>query len=340
MTDTPILKADLLEKIHTARNNFKSVIDGLTDTQLTTPGVEENWSVKDILAHLTTWERFTLERMIAGLEKKKLKVRPIQTDDDVEWMNARVYAINKDRPLEDVLDDFRTGHDLLIDKIMSLDKLVIQDTTPYEWAGDRPVWSLIAVNTYFHYAEHQEAIEKWLALKAKWEIRPETTEDISGIRKVEEAAFDRPNEADIVDGIRARGGVTLSLVAVEGEEIVGHVLFSPVTVTKGGNVWNGVGLGPIAVLPSHQKAGLGSLLCREGLAQLAKMGHEFAVVLGHSDYYPRFGFQPAEDFDIRCPWDVPPGVFMVMELQPGALDGVTGLVRVCTRVWVATSQAR
>jgi putative acetyltransferase len=326
MTDTPILKADLLEKIHAARKNFKTIMDGLTDVQLTTPGVEENWSIKDILAHLTAWERLTLERLIAGLEKKKLKFRPIQTDEDVEWMNARVYAINKDRPLADVLDDFRTGHAMLIDKIMSLDKLAIQDTTPVEWAGDRPVWSLIADNTYFHYAEHQEAIEKWLALKEKWDIRPETAKDIPGIRQVEEAAFDRPNEADIVDGIRDREASILSLVAVEGEEIVGHVLFSLVTVTEGGKVWDGVALGPVAVSPSHQKQGLGSLLCREGLAQLTHAGYEFAVVLGHSEYYPRFGFQPSEDYDIHCPWDVPPGVFMVMELQPGALEGVTGMV--------------
>jgi len=177
-----------------------------------------------------------------------------------------------------------------------------------------------------HYAEHQEAIETWLARIGKWTIRPETAEDIPGISRVEELAFEKPDEANIVDGIRARDGVTLSLVALEGEEIIGHVLFSLVTIEDGKRVVEGVGLGPVAVLPSHQKLGVGSVLCHEGLTQLAKMGHKIAVVLGHSEYYPRFGFQSANDYDIRCKWDVPPGVFMVMELEPGALDGVTGMV--------------
>ena len=327
MSDTPRTKAELLENIRTARTKFKTLVDSLTETQLTTPGVHGAWSVKDILAHLAAWERLTLERLNAGLANKPLPIKPIKTDEDVEWMNEKVYAINKDRPLEDILDDFHTAHDLLLDKIVGMDKAIIQNAVPLDWAGGRPVWLLIAANTYLHYSEHQEAIEKWLAKTGKWVIRAETTGDISGIRRVEELAFGRPDEANIVDKIRDRGGVTLSLVALEGDEIVGHVLFSPVTITEGDQMVEGVGLGPVAVLPSHQKLGIGSVLCHEGLVQLAKMGHKIAVVLGHPEYYPRFGFKPSDEYDIRCPWDVPPGVFMVMELQPGALEGVTGMVK-------------
>lgn len=163
-------------------------------------------------------------------------------------------------------------------------------------------------------------------MTSEWVIREERGENFAGVRRVEELAFGRPDEANLVDLIRANEGVTLSLVALEGEEIVGHVLFSPVTITDRDQVFEGVGLGPVAVLPSHQKKGVGSLLCRNGLTQLADMGHKIAVVLGHSTYYPRFGFKPAHSYGIRCTWNVPPEAFMVMELQPGALEGVTGLV--------------
>ncbi len=163
-------------------------------------------------------------------------------------------------------------------------------------------------------------------MTSEWVIREETVGDFAGVRRVEELAFERPDEANLVDLIRANEAVTLSLVALEEDEIVGHVLFSPVTITEGDHVFEGVGLGPVAVLPSHQKKGVGSVLCREGLAQLASRGHKIAVVLGHITYYPRFGFSPAHRYGIRCKWNVPPDAFMVKELQPGALEGVTGLV--------------
>ena len=163
-------------------------------------------------------------------------------------------------------------------------------------------------------------------MTSEWVNREETVGDFAGVRRVEELAFGRPDEANLVDLIRANGAVTLSLVALEGDEIVGHVLFSPLTITEGERVVEAVGLAPVAVLPSHQKKGVGSLLCRNGLAQLAGMGHKIAVVLGHIKYYPRFGFKPAHLYGIRCKWDVPPEAFMVIELQLGALEGVTGLV--------------
>ena len=325
MADKAPTKTNLLQNIAAARKKLETLVNSLTETQLTTPGLVGAWSVKDVLAHLAAWEQLTLERLNAGLGNRPLPMRPIKTDEDVQWMNDKVYARNRDRALAAVREDFRIAHERLMEKVNGLDKKLIQKTAPMEWAGDRPVWLLIAVNTYIHYAEHQETIEKWLAKTGKWTIRAETVDDIPGIRRVEELAFGRPEEANMVDSIRAKGDVALSLAALEGDEIIGHVLFSPVTITAGESVVNGVGLGPVAVLPSHQKQGVGSVLCHEGLVQLAKTGHKFAVVLGHSEYYPRFGFQPAEDYDIRCTWDVPPGAFMVMELEPEALEGVTGM---------------
>jgi len=159
-------------------------------------------------------------------------------------------------------------------------------------------------------------------------IRPETPEDISAIYQVNQMAFDRENEARLVDTLRSNGAITLSLVAQMDDKIVGHILFSPVTVTNGDHHhWNAVGLGPMAVLPTHQKQGVGSALIRAAFDELKKMGYFVVIVLGHPEYYPRLGFVPSKPLGIRWENDVPDEVFMVMELKEGALNGRTGTVR-------------
>jgi putative acetyltransferase len=158
-------------------------------------------------------------------------------------------------------------------------------------------------------------------------IRPEQPPDLPAIRRVNEAAFDRPDEADIVDRLRARGAITLSLVAEIEGGVVGHVLFSPVRLQDpAGPDYTGVGLGPVAVLPAHQRQGIGSALIRAGLEQVQAAGHPYCVVLGHPAYYPRFGFAPAGEWGIELALPVPPEVFMVRELQPGALAGRAGTI--------------
>jgi putative acetyltransferase len=142
-----------------------------------------------------------------------------------------------------------------------------------------------------------------------------------------EEAFGQPKEADLVDALRRRGGVTLSLVAVRDNEVVGHILFSPVTIESEGSSFEAVGLGPMVVLPVYQKRGIGSQLVRTGLEQCRRAGYEVVVVLGHAEYYPRFGFVPGKVHGIHCEFDGPDDVFMVVELHPGALDGRTGLAK-------------
>lgn len=158
-------------------------------------------------------------------------------------------------------------------------------------------------------------------------IRMEQPEDIAAIWQVNEAAFGRPGEADLVDALRQRGAVTLSLVAEQEGKVVGHILFSPMTITNGGEVFTAVGLGPLAVSPAYQKAGIGSQLVKVGLEMLQQAGHSLVIVLGHPTYYPRFGFVPASQFGIRWENEVPDEVFMVLALQPGALDGISGIAR-------------
>ena len=157
-------------------------------------------------------------------------------------------------------------------------------------------------------------------------IRPEAPGDADGVRAVNLAAFDGAQEADIVDRLRLAGGRLLSLVAEVDGELVGHILFSEVTVDRGAA--RGMGLAPMAVLPSRQRNGIGSALVRRGLAMLRAEGCPFVVVLGHPAYYPRFGFAPASRHGLSCEYeDVPDEAFLVLELTAGGLEGVAGVAR-------------
>lgn len=158
-------------------------------------------------------------------------------------------------------------------------------------------------------------------------IREEQPEDISAIRHLNLEAFGQDAEADLVDKLRANGKATLSLVAEENGQVVGHILFSPVTVESSIRSITLQGLAPMAVLPSFQKRGIGGLLVRRGLDLLRKAGHRGIVVLGHPAYYLRFGFVPACTFGIRCEYNVPDEVFMALELQPGGLKDCSGLAK-------------
>jgi putative acetyltransferase len=158
-------------------------------------------------------------------------------------------------------------------------------------------------------------------------IREEKPEDAADIRQVNEQAFGQAAEANLVDALRAHGKVTLSLVAEQDGKIVGHILFSPVTITAREQGWPAAGLAPMAVLPEFQKQGIGSQLIQRGLDECRDAGIACVAVLGHPDYYPRFGFVPASNYGIRCEYDVPDEVFMIIELRNGALNDCAGVIR-------------
>jgi len=156
-------------------------------------------------------------------------------------------------------------------------------------------------------------------------IRGERREDFEGVRRVNEAAFGQPVEADVVDALRANGAATVSLVAEVKGQIVGHLLFSPVAV-QGAADLKAVGLGPTAVAPEHQRRGIGSLLIKEGLEYCRRAGIQAVVVLGHPEYYPRFGFRRASSRGLQCEFDAPDEAFMALELIPNVLSGRLGVV--------------
>jgi putative acetyltransferase len=158
-------------------------------------------------------------------------------------------------------------------------------------------------------------------------IRTERPDDAPGVRLVNERAFGRQAEADLVETLRASCADALSLVADAGE-ILGHSLFTPVVVQTAGERVVGMGLAPMAVLPEHQRQGIGSRLVRRGLDLLRVRGCPFVVVVGHPTYYPRFGFEPASRHGLVSQWKgMPDQVVMVLVLDAGALAGVVGVAR-------------
>ena len=157
-------------------------------------------------------------------------------------------------------------------------------------------------------------------------IRDERPEDASSIRAVNLAAFETDVEADLVDALRVHATPIVSLVAEDAESVVGHILFSPVTLVESPGL-SLMGLAPMAVVPARQRQGIGSRLVREGLERCRRIGAAAVVVVGHATYYPRFGFVPGSRFGIGCEYDVPDDVFLACELRDGALRGITGTVR-------------
>ena len=156
------------------------------------------------------------------------------------------------------------------------------------------------------------------------EIREERPDDVAAIRDVNRRAFLQDQEGNIVEALRSNGAALLSLVATLNGRVVGHIMYSPLSV--GGAVM-GAALGPMAVLPEHQRQGIGSQLVEAGNRRLKEAGCPFVIVLGHANFYPRFGFRPASAHGIKCEWEVPDDVFLLLVLDRAKMRGVSGLAK-------------
>ena len=156
-------------------------------------------------------------------------------------------------------------------------------------------------------------------------VRTERAEDADAVREVNEQAFAGPLEARIVDTLRGSSG-SLSLVATVDGRVVGHILFTPVSIDPPHTV-RVAGLAPMAVRPEFQRMGVGAALVVAGLDECRSHGYSAVVVVGHPDYYPRFGFAAAHTRGLRYADDVPLEAFMVLAFEPGALPKSGGVVR-------------
>lgn len=157
-------------------------------------------------------------------------------------------------------------------------------------------------------------------------IRSEEPGDEAAVHSVNVAAFGRSAEADLVDTLRQTAQPLISLVAEIDGALVGHILFSPVSLA-GHDARRIMGLGPLAVMPEHQRQGIGTALVRAGLRRWAALGGEAVVVVGDAEYYERFGFVPALRYALTCEYDVPEEAFMIVELQHGCLRDASGMIR-------------
>lgn len=183
-------------------------------------------------------------------------------------------------------------------------------------------------------------------------IRAERPEDAAGVDDILVQAFGRTYEADLVIRLREAGRASITLVAEKAGAPVGHILFSPLALTgyapphapealperslvRPPTPWPGcapgsiclLALAPVAVLPAFQRQGIGGKLIKQGLLAAGPLTWASGVVVvGHAAYYPRFGFLPASNFDLTCPFKVPDESFLALELEPGALAGKHGQV--------------
>lgn len=156
------------------------------------------------------------------------------------------------------------------------------------------------------------------------EIRREAEKDFSDVFQVVSAAFGNESEAKLIERLR-NAEPFISLVAAREGEIVGHIGFSALTLDD--EPTDFLGLAPMAVAPEFQNQGIGSNLVREGLKLCADAGFTAVFVLGHPEYYPRFGFKTAKLSGFSCEYPAPDEAFMVLELEKGALAGRKGLIK-------------
>ncbi len=154
----------------------------------------------------------------------------------------------------------------------------------------------------------------------------EAPADVLPIDRLITTAFGQPAEACLVMRLRENQALAFSAVARLADDVIAHVACSEVSI--GGRTTQPpvLALAPVGVEPRQQRRGYGSQLVRWSLAELQRRGFPAVIVLGEPAFYSRFGFMPASAFGIRCPFEVPDACFQALELQPGALSGVRGVV--------------
>jgi len=159
-------------------------------------------------------------------------------------------------------------------------------------------------------------------------IRKEQTSDEGQIRQINIRAFGQAAEADVVDALRIACPEGVSLVAMCEGKVVGHILFTPAVIEANEKKIWGMGLAPMSVLPEFQRQGIGTKLVQAGLAEITKTRQPFVIVLGHPEYYPRFGFVRASRYGIVSQWKgVPDEAFMILVLDEAELKDASGVGR-------------
>ena len=159
------------------------------------------------------------------------------------------------------------------------------------------------------------------------QIRTEKKSDTDKVWEINIAVFETDAEAKLVNTLRHSCEPYISLVAEVDAKLVGHILFTPVELLDDNSGLKLMGLGPMAITPEYQNKGIGSQLVKEGLEYCLRLGCDAVTVLGHPEYYPRFGFVPSAKYGIKSEYEVPDGVFMILEQKKNALKGKSGVIK-------------
>jgi len=159
-------------------------------------------------------------------------------------------------------------------------------------------------------------------------IRQELKEDLARIKEINDLSFEQEDESKLVDKLRQKDQFIpeLSLVAETDETVAGHIFFYPVKISSPNQKHTTLSLGPMSVLPQHQKKGIGRKLIKEGLKRAKDLEFRSVIVVGHPEYYPKFGFTKASRWSIKVPFEVPDEVFMALEIVEGELKDKPGII--------------
>jgi hypothetical protein len=155
-------KAKLLNEMRTNYAALEAIFAPLNPTQMTTEGIIPDWSIKDMLAHIASWHHRLLTWLHAAIRHEEPTISGPDSVEEMDALNAQFYQENKSRPLDEVLTDFRTTHQQIMDIIQAMPEDDLISSQRFVWTKGSPLWQLVAGDTYEHYQEHIGQIQKWL----------------------------------------------------------------------------------------------------------------------------------------------------------------------------------
>ena len=156
-------KASILDELRSKYAALEAILAPLDKAQMTTPGVIGNWSIKDILAHITAWQHRLLTWLHAARHNQKPTISGPDSEEEMDRLNEQFYQENKSRPLADVLGNFRSSYLQIMEAVQAIPEEDLIDPHRFAWLNGDSLRQLVAGDTYDHYQEHQQQIEEWLA---------------------------------------------------------------------------------------------------------------------------------------------------------------------------------
>ncbi len=156
-------KTRILDEMRAKYGALEEILTPLDETLMTTAGVNGNWSIKDIMAHITSWHHRLLAWLHAASRNEEPAISGPDSDEEMDRLNEQFYEENKSRSLDDVLADFHTSYLQILDMVQTLDNEDLTNPHRFAWTKGNPLWYLVAGDTYEHYLEHSQPIKVWLA---------------------------------------------------------------------------------------------------------------------------------------------------------------------------------